>query len=139
MNDNSTATIMPELLARRARAVLAHGGSAEQLLSRTRHEVLAVMPLDARVPDAVHGSLYVQIAEGIVPAGWARHQMDMRCVAHSDYAWRWLEHACAEERGHSPAQIADAEILELVDHPHWGGPDLPDLPALDVFDAVAAA
>lgn len=134
MNDNvRSAEIMTEMLVRRARTVMQHGGSVEQLLAATDRAVLAAMPLDSRTPDRAAGSLYDAVAAGTVGASWADATMDRHCVVHTDYAWRWMQHAMASERGHSLEQTAGAEILDLIDEPHWER-----LPA-DAFDAIAAA
>lgn len=133
MNDNvRSAEIMTEMLVRRARGVMQHGGSVEQLLAATDRAVLAAMPIDARTPDQVANSIYHAVADGTVGAAWANAAMDRHCVVHTDYAWRWMQHAMAAERGHSLEQTAGAEILDLIDEPHWNR-----LPDLDAFDAVA--
>ncbi|MCT8000543.1 hypothetical protein NZL82_01485 [Sphingomonas sanguinis] len=126
---NAQAELDVTMLTRRARIEQTRGGSVERLLGSTDQDVLALMPLDARTPDEVEGSIYASIASGEVSARMGMHRMDAACVVHTDYAWHWIVHAECAEYGMTPARIAMAEVMDLVRH-DWRDV-LPERDALD--------
>ena len=119
------------MLTRRAQAEIESGNSVERLLRTTDQDVLALVPVEARTPDEVAGSMYGRIASGAVPARIGMSRMDAACVVHTDYAWHWLVHAECAEYGMTPARIAMAEVMDLVRH-DWRD----TLPMRDAIDAA---
>tara|TARA_B100000678_G_scaffold270002_1_gene257587 strand:+ start:858 stop:1220 length:363 start_codon:yes stop_codon:yes gene_type:complete len=117
-HDNHTAerssSIDTRMLMRRIEKERDAGNSIEALLTNVSPDVLALLPIEARTPDAVPGSMYDAIADGATTARFARNLMDQRLVIHSDYARRWLEHAECEQSGMSRNSIAMAEVMDLI-------------------------
>lgn len=96
-------------------ARLARGGSAETELRNTPAEVVAMIPATRRVPDAVTGSTYGEIADGRMSLARGLATMDGRCVVHSAYAEAWLRHVWLEEHGYDRELVAWAERHDIVE------------------------
>jgi len=89
-------------------------GSAETVLRDTSLHIIAMIPVEHRVPDPVPGGLYQSIATGRMELTDAVRQMDQRCVVHSLYAERWLAHCWYDENDFSRRLVSYAEAHGLV-------------------------
>ena len=95
-------------------AKISQAGSAEAYMRNVPGHIAALVPIEARVPDEIAGSLYADIVDGSVPLGEAMARMDHTMVVHSDYAEAWLRHAWCDAHGYDRPLVAWAESMDLV-------------------------